>query len=99
MWRNPDHRISDSQLLRLSSVCTFVRFRDQRTNDKEERIRLLPQGDCKRGQKVVDPLKRIQNARVHDHRSAIELILFSKLLRLWMVEQIRLNSRRHHIDL
>src|SRR5439155_18615606 len=86
MWRNPDHRISDSQLLRPPSVCALMRFRDQRTNDKEERIRFLPQGDRKRGQQVVDPLKRIQNARVHDHRPAIEFILLSKFLRLRMVE-------------
>ena len=99
MWRNPDHRIGDSQLLRLLSVCTFVRFRDQRTNDKKERIRLLTQRDCKGAQQVVDPLKRIQNARVHDNRAAIELILLSKLFRLRMIEQIRLNPRRHHVDL
>src|SRR5262249_45964380 len=99
MWRNPDHRIGDSQLLRLSSVHTFVRFRDQRTNDKKERIGLLAKSDCKRGQKLVVPLKRIQNARVHDQWPAIELILFSKLFRLRMVEQTRLNPRRHHVDL
>ena len=80
-------------------MCALVRFRDQRTNDEEERVWPFAQSDRKRGQQVIDPLKRVQNACVHDHRPAIELILLSKLLGLRVVKQIRLDPRRHHIDL
>src|SRR5215470_17414472 len=76
-----------------------MRSRDQWTNDEEESVRAFAPSERKRSQKVIDPLKRVQNASVHDHRPGMELILLSKLLRLRIIEQIRLNSRRHHIDL
>ena len=60
---------SCGQLLVFFLVC----FRDEWTNDQQERIRLFPQSDRKSPEQIIDPLKSVQHAGVHDDRAAIRV--------------------------
>ncbi len=79
-------------------VFLFVRFRDQRTNDQQKRIRFLSQRDGESAQQIVDSLEGIQHTSIHYHWAVVEIEFFAKLFGRGMIKQSRLDPGRHHVD-